>query len=97
MTEFRDIVEQDIYVPYSEEVLASVWAVDPGLQLFSNVPEDLACDNAADFPGHIYFFAELIMGEPGVEIYDAYHAEVSSHHGEVADGSSEAADAPTEG
>lgn len=55
-----DVVEQNIYVPYSEEVLASVWAVDTGLQMFSNVSEDLAKENAEEFTDKIiYFFAEL--------------------------------------
>lgn len=70
MSEFQDILEQTIYVPYSEDVLASVWAVDPGLQLISNVPEELAQENAPEFPGHIYFFAELTTdGSP--EVADA--------------------------
>lgn len=64
MTEFGDIVEQEIYVPYSEDVLASVWAVDSGLQYFSNVAEELAQENAVEFPNHIYFFAELTDGSP---------------------------------
>lgn len=54
-----DITEQTLYVPYSEDTLASVWAIDGGLQLISNVAEELAQMNASDFPQHIYFFAEL--------------------------------------
>jgi len=60
MVQRGDIKEQTLYVPYSEDVLASVWAVDRGLQMFSNVPEDLAKMNAEEYKDKIiYFFAEL--------------------------------------
>lgn len=55
----RHVSEQTLYVPVSEEVQAHVWAVDPGLQLFSNVEELTAQMNAPDFPNHFFFFAEL--------------------------------------
>lgn len=49
-----------LYIPHEEgSDKFTVWAVDPHLQLITNVTEDNACINAEEFPDHVYFFAEF--------------------------------------
>lgn len=76
MTEPAEVPDV-LYVPVAaDEEFAGVWAINAeGLTYISNVTEKTAREMAATELGHIYFFAELIMGEPGVEIYDAMFVE----------------------
>ncbi len=50
---------EPLYVPFTGEREFSIWAVDPGLQLISNVTEENAGLMSELYPQHIYFFAEL--------------------------------------
>lgn len=50
-----------VYVPYTEEVNASVWCVDTALQMFTNLSEESAVLLAELYPAHNYFFAEFAV------------------------------------
>lgn len=52
-----------VYVPLTDTVNASCWCVDASLMLITNVTEESAGSLAESYPGHIYFFAELVPPE----------------------------------
>lgn len=59
-----EVKEQVFFMDYHETPEVSVWCAGPGLQMFSNIPEETAKNLAQEyFDTHIYFFAELSVEE----------------------------------